>query len=77
MGEEGGDEVAEEGLSVGGFAAEMAVFEVAAGHDEDWMEGRGLRGFGREARGGVQDVEKSWLLLSKEFQTLSESTLKI
>jgi len=33
--EEGGDEVAEEGLSVGGFAAEMAVFEVAAGHGEE------------------------------------------
>ena len=36
MGEEGGDEVAEEGLSVGGFAAEMAVFEVAAGHGGVW-----------------------------------------
>ncbi len=35
MFEEGGDEVAEEGLSVGGFAAEMAVFEVAAGHGEE------------------------------------------
>lgn len=35
--EEGGDEVAEEGLSVGRFTAEMAVFEVAAGH---WEEGR-------------------------------------
>ena len=68
MGEEGGDEVAEEGLSVGGFAAEMTVFEVARGHDEDWMEERGLRGFGRGVRGGIQDVEKSWLLLSKEFQ---------
>jgi hypothetical protein len=33
--EEGGDEVAEEGLSVGGLAAEMAVFEVAAGHGEE------------------------------------------
>ncbi len=45
MFEEGGDEVAEEGLSVGGFAAEMAVFEVAAGHGE---EGRaeGWRGGG-------------------------------
>lgn len=30
--EEGLDEVAEEGLSVGGFAAEMAVFQVAACH---------------------------------------------
>ena len=34
MCEEGGYEVAEEGLSVGGFAAKMAVFEVAAGHGE-------------------------------------------
>ena len=32
--EEGGYEVAEEGLSMGGFSAEMAVFEVAAGHGE-------------------------------------------
>ena len=32
--EEGGDKVAEEGLSVGGLAAEMAVFEVAAGHGD-------------------------------------------
>ena len=30
--EEGGDKVAEEGLAMGGFAAEVAVFEVAAGH---------------------------------------------
>lgn len=30
--EEGGDEVAEEGLSVGGAAVQMAVFEGAAGH---------------------------------------------
>ena len=44
MGEEGGDEVAEEGLSVRGFAAEMAVFEVAAGHGEDLVEERGGRG---------------------------------
>ena len=31
--EEGGDEVAEESLTVGGFAAEMAVFEMPAGHE--------------------------------------------
>ena len=34
MCEEGGYEVAEEGLSMGGFSAEMAVFEVAARHGE-------------------------------------------
>lgn len=44
MGEEGGDEVAEEGLSVGGFAAEMAVFEVTAGHGEDVGEVREVEG---------------------------------
>ena len=37
--EEGRDEVAEEGLSVGGLAAEMPVFEVAAGHGESEVKG--------------------------------------
>lgn len=32
MGEEGGNEVAEEGLSVRGLAAKMAVFQGSAGH---------------------------------------------
>lgn len=32
MSYEGGDEVAEEGLAVGGFAVQMAVFYGAAGH---------------------------------------------
>lgn len=38
MCEEGGYEIAEEGLSVGGFAAEMAVFEVATGHGGEGRE---------------------------------------
>lgn len=32
MGEERGDQVAEEGLSVGGFATQMPVFHSASGH---------------------------------------------
>ncbi len=41
--EEGGDEVAEEGLAVGGTAVEVAVFEGAAGHGLDVVEGWGKR----------------------------------
>lgn len=33
--DERGDEVAEEGLSVGGGAVQMAIFEGAAGHWKD------------------------------------------
>ena len=57
--EEGSDEVAEEGLSVGGIAAEMAEFEVAAGHDEVLVEDIGLKGLGRGVNGGIGEVEKS------------------
>ncbi len=32
VGEEGGDEIAEEGLTVGGFAAQMAILHCASGH---------------------------------------------
>lgn len=32
MSEEGGDEIAEEGLSVGRFAAQMAILHCASGH---------------------------------------------
>ena len=54
MFEEGGNEVAEEGLSVGGFAAEMAVFEVAAGHGEEGLgEGKSVEQvYGRFKAGG-------------------------
>ena len=54
--EKRGDEVAEEGLSVGGLDTEMAVLEVAAGHgggleweSKSWM---GRRNEGREVCGG-------------------------
>jgi hypothetical protein len=49
--EEGGDEVAEEGLSVGGFAAEMAVFHGSAGHDGEGCSRMGkIRGGGERLR---------------------------
>ena len=43
VGYEGGDEVAEEGLTVGGVAVEVAVFDGAAGHDGEV----GSRGLGK------------------------------
>lgn len=57
--EEGGDEVAEEGLSVGGFAAEMAVFEVAAGH---WEEGGWEERSVERPHARLESGEKNYLL---------------
>ena len=37
MREKRGDEIAEEGLSMGGFSTEMAVFEMATSHGESEM----------------------------------------
>lgn len=48
--EEGGDEVAEESLSVGGFPAQVAVFEGTAGHW--WVLGVGMKMGSFEGGGG-------------------------
>lgn len=59
--EEEGDEVAEEGLSMGRFAAEMAVFELAAGH---WEEGEETGGVGtRAARVGRKSLRDNRQLI--------------
>ena len=77
MGEEGSDEVAEEGLSVGGFAAEMAIFEVAAGHDEDWMWGRGIKNICSRSEGRYSGCGKVVVVATKESQNANGSNPKI